>query len=456
MAKSAAANVAPAPLPSWKPPLWATGQLAVQIYRDMPSMLLLFYMTQILVVPPIMAGIAIFLPKLLWSTGCDYMVGAWLDKRRGRMSRRVLLLIGAALLPVTMMAVFTPFPSDSALVRSIYVTLCMTGYMTIFSVFSVPHLSIGAELAEDARGQSVVMGWRTISIGAGILIGGGGGPWIVQHYGGTAHGYFMMALTMSFVCSVSLIVAYFGSHETDLAPAAQAPGGKWHALRQNREFLYALGAFFALMVGQGAAYATFTYLAVFRLALPQPFEAMGISTVACGLATVAAQVVLIRATAHFGALRVFLFGSVFYSASLAALAYGPVGSLAAFYMSATALGLSNATILQSAYTRLSELIREDAARNNGQSNAGFYSSLFVATDKVAFGLGGTLLAGALLSFVGFQSGSSVQSAEATIGIGRIYAFTPMLFSLLAIVLMYRSSATRPARMPTPVLLQAEA
>ncbi len=435
------------PMPRWKPAVWATGQLAVQIYRDLPSLLLLYYMTQVLVVPPALAGVAIFVPKLIWAVGCDYAVGAWLDKMRGRVARRILLLIGAVLLPVMLIAVFTPFPSDSATVRALYVSACMAGYMTVFSIFSVPHLSIGAELAPDQRGQSIVMGWRTMVLGLGILIGGGLGPWIVQAYDGKAVGYQVMAFVMAAICSVSLVVSYFGSHEPAGSPPAPIPGGKWRALAANTKFLYVLAAFFALMVGQGTCYATYSYLVVFRLALDQPFLAMGISTMMVTISMAAIQPLLVRLTARYGALRVFVFGSGCYAVSLACIAYGPVGSELWFYIASFGLGLSNAAILQSAYTRLSELIADDAATNPGQSNAGFYSSLFVAGDKIAFGLGGTLLAGTLLSLVGFHSGGTVQTSGAIHGIAMIYAFTPIIFSALAIYLMQRSAAL-PATAPS--------
>jgi Na+/melibiose symporter-like transporter len=117
------------------------------------------------------------------------------------------------------------------------------------------------------------------------------------------------------------------------------------------------------------------------------------------------------------------------------MALGPVGSVLSFYGASVALGLSNSITLQSVYTCLSELISEDAARHDNHSNAGFYSSLFVASDKIAFALGGTLLAGALLSLSGFQAGSNTQTPGAALGIALIFALAPASFNALAILLM---------------------
>lgn len=44
---------------------YGVGQIAGQVFRDVPSLLLLFFMTSVLGVSPALAGSAIFLPKLI-------------------------------------------------------------------------------------------------------------------------------------------------------------------------------------------------------------------------------------------------------------------------------------------------------------------------------------------------------------------------------------------------------
>ena len=167
------------PMRFWKPALWGTGQIAIQAYRDIPSLLLLFYMTQLLDIPPAMAGIAIFVPKLLWSTTCDFTIGALLDRYRDRIPRRTLLLVGAVLLPITLIALFVPPTAATAGGRALHVSLLFTCYVTVFSIFSVPHLSIGAEITDVPEEQSRVMAWRTAYIAVGVM--GGCGPRAVAH-----------------------------------------------------------------------------------------------------------------------------------------------------------------------------------------------------------------------------------------------------------------------------------
>jgi len=432
-------------MPAWKPALWGTGQVAIQAYRDIPSLLLLFYMTQLLEISPAMAGLAIFIPKLLWSTSCDFAVGALSDRYRDRFPRRTLLLVGAVLAPVALIALFLP-PSGSALDKTLHVAMVFTAYVTIFSIFSVPHLSIGAELTHVPQEQSRVMGWRTTFLAVGVMMGAGLAPWLIQRFGSGFNGYHIMSMVMAAVCSFALILSFLGSREPVRVVSTAPKSGKWEALKRNRPYRFLLGAFFAQMIGQGAAYATLTYLLVFKLALPNPFLALSISVVLTCTAQILEQPLLVRVTNRFGSRATFMVGSVVYSASLAWMGLGPPGSLLSFYGASIALGLTNAITWQSAFTRLSELISEDADKHGGDSHAGFLSSLFVAGEKVAFALGGTALAGTLLSLTGFVPGHSDQSQSAIWGIALIFAVTPTVCNLVAIALMHQS---RHAEQDTP-------
>jgi GPH family glycoside/pentoside/hexuronide:cation symporter len=426
------------PLPAWKPALWGTGQIAVQVYRDIPSLLLLFYMTQVLSISPALAGAAIFIPKLLWSTTCDYIVGTWSDRLRAGIPRRFLLLAGAALAPVALIALFLPPTNPNQLGRALHISFWLLLYVSVFSLFSVPHLSIGAELTANAKEQSRIMAWRTAFIGVGAMIGAGFAPWLIQVYG-HANGYHIMSIVMSCACSLALIAAFFGSQEADTPDdRALPPDHRWRRLAANAPFLYTLLAFLAQMIGQGAAYATLAYLVVFKLAIADPFKALSFSVLLSCLAVITIQPIAVRLTNRFGSRHAFMVGSFFYASSLAWMALGPTGSRLWFFAGALGLGLTNSITLQSIYTRLSELVSLDASTIGGRSQAGFLSSLFVAGEKIAFALGGTLLAGTILSVFGFVPGAPVQSARAVDGIVIIFAGTPIVFNVIAIMLMFRS------------------
>jgi GPH family glycoside/pentoside/hexuronide:cation symporter len=435
--------------------LWASGQVAVQLYRDIPSLLLLFYMTQVLRINPAVAGASIFLPKLIWSSCCDFVVGTLSDKFRDRLPRRYFLLAGAVLLPITLIGLFWPVEIAEEDGRIRHVVLCFIAYVTVFSLFSVPHLCIGTEMTADPAGKSRLMAWRTAFIGFGVLISAGGAPWLIQQQGANANAYLVMAIVMSAISSAALLLSFLGSKTAGPVVVEEKQGaGRWAALRRNRPFRYMLGAFIVQMIGQGAAVATLTYLVVFKLAMPQPFNALALSMVVTCHANGAVQPLMVKPTKKFGTRPVYAVSSLLYSFALLIMALSPKGSLAMFLIGSVALGVTNGTVWLALFTHLSQVVGLSEEGDDDSAHAGFFTSLFVAGDKIAFALGGTLIAGVLLNAVGFQTGASVQSAGAISGIAWIFAGMPFIGNIVAAILMMQSKHKTAVAGPTPAVAAA--
>ena len=421
------------------PALWGSGQIAVQVFRDVPSLLLLFYMTQILSVPAYMAGSAIFIPKLFLGAMCDFALGGVLDRLPRTVHRRYFLLAGAVLAPLSLILLFIPSGAETALARAWHISLILCLYMASFSIFSVPHLAIGTELSDDAHEQSRIMAWRTAFIGVGLLCGAAFAPFLVQHYGGGTEGYRLMSFTLAGICCASLVLAFVGSAEPHrpARTAKVAEQGNWRAALGNRAFLHLFSAYFAQLVGQGTAYATLAYVVTFKLQFAEPLKVLSLSVLVTGSIFVLVQPLLVAIVKRWGTRTTFMAGSFFYALSLVWIAFGPLASTASLVGASIALGLSNASTFQSIFTRLSAVIAADTqASPEARSRAGFYSSLFVVNDKVAFALGGTLIAGTILSLFGFVPGGGMEQPDTALwGITIAFAGVPLVANLIAIAVM---------------------
>lgn len=426
----------------WRAAFWGTGQVAVQVFRDVPSLLLLFYMTQVLNISAALAGAAIFVPKLFWGALCDFGLGSVLDRLPAGVRRRHFLLIGAVLAPVSLIWLFSPFGAVTEIGRALHISMILCLYMASFSAFSVPHLTIGTELSRDAHEQSRIMAWRTAFIGVGLLCGAAFAPFLVQYFGGGLEGYRRMSYILGGICAVSLVLAYFGSAEPVTAPVPRdaAALGNWRIALANRPFLHLFSAYFAQLVGQGCAYATLAYVVTFKLAFAEPLRVLSLSVLITGTIFVLVQPLLVMIVRRWGTRWTFIVGSAMYALSLVWIAFSPQASTISLVGASIALGLSNASTFQSIFTRLSVVIAADAYATPGApSRAGFYASLFVINDKIAFALGGTLIAGTILSLFHFVPGGSLdQPASALTGITLAFAGVPMLANAIAMALMATS------------------
>jgi glycoside/pentoside/hexuronide:cation symporter, GPH family len=435
-------------LPALAPPAWGIGQVAVQIFRDVPSLLLLFYMTQQLAIPPALAGAAIFLPKLVFGVLFDLGVGALSDRIRAKVSRRLFLLVGAVLAPIALILLFTPPEATTVEAKAGHVTLILTFYMAVFALFSVPHLTIGAEMTRDPAQTSTVMAWRIAFSAVGLVLASSVAPILAQ-----AQGYQAMATVLAVVAAASLAASFFGSPKQPAGGAGEAApslGAAWGAILANKPFVALYAAFFLQLTAAGMAYATWMYLMTFNLAFPEPLAAVGIIGLCISVCAMGAQPIWVMVSTRFGKRTSFLIGTLMYAAALGLFTLVPTANLPAAIACGVLMGLGNSGCYQSAFAMLADSV-EDDRRRTGEAKGGLYSALWVINDKVAFALGGTLLAGVILSAFGFQAGQGVaQSAQALTGIAIAFAAIPVALNLAAFAVMFSAyrapalTATQPA------------
>lgn len=431
-------------------PLWATGQIAVQVFRDVPSLLLLFYMTQVLTIPPALAGIAIFGPKLLWAVICDYGVGVLSDRWRARFARRHFLLIGAALAPFAMLLLFGGTDAPTPEGRALHVALVLALYMLVFALFSVPHLAIGTEIGRTPEAGAAVMGWRIAFAGVGLLVGASAAPILVQRLGGGPDAYRTVALAMAAACTAALVVSWFGAREA--APKARdadapPPLAGWRAVAGNRSFLILFSVLLLQLTGSGMAYASLAYLFTYNLGYAQPLVVVGIFAAITSILAIVAQPLWVALANRRGKRFGLVLASVGFALSLLATLLLAPGDPLPSYAVAVGMGLFNSGCYLNIYAMLADLVEREK-RAEGFSRAGLYAGLFTAGDKIAFAIGGTLLAGSILGAAGLRAGQAVQSAGAEAGILLVFAVLPgALFLITAAMAWLLMREPRP--LPAP-------
>ncbi|MEM6936646.1 MAG: MFS transporter [Pseudomonadota bacterium] len=424
---------------------WSAGQIAVQIYRDVPSLLLLFYMTQVLGISPGLAGGAIFVPKLIVAVLADLGAGWFSDRLKETNRRAHLLLLGAVISPPLLVLLFQAPGDGTEMMRALQVSLVLSAYMIVFSLFSVPHLALGTQISADPGRRTAAMAWRTAMAAVGLLVAASVAPILVERFGGGASGYSLMAWILAAICLVTLLIAWWGSRHIDISDAAraipqaaaQATGkamGRWRALAANRAALGLLGAFLCQLCAMGMAYATLAYLFSFNLEFPNPLETIGIMVLLTSVMAMGMQPIWVAVSGKIGRRAVYLLGLLGYTFSLCLIAFAPAGNSLWVYVGGVIMGTFQSACFTTAFSLLSDVIEHDR-EISGESRAGFFSALFTIIDKVGFALGGTLLVGLVLEFTGFVAGQPTQSKDALSGITFGFALLPAFFNVLSMALL---------------------
>lgn len=421
---------------------YGVGQIAGQVFRDVPSLLLLFFMTTVLGIAPAIAGTAIFVPKLIWGVGSDMLVGVLSDRWQRRIHRRYWLLGGAVGAPVAMLLLFH-VPAGSTTLRVAYVAGVFSVYMMVFASFSVPYLAIAGELTSSPRQRNVIMAWRLVFTAIGVLVSGALAPAIIQHGGGGQPAYETMSLVLAILCPLALLAAFFGAGHAGRQSAYLADTGarvrlsvrEAVAILAAPRFSVLLGANLLQLMGAGMGYGSMLYFLSYNMGRTDAFALIGGLVLTACAGIVVSQPLWLAVSARIGKRRAYIVASLLYALGYLVWGFAAQWGLVAAYALAFATAVGNAGWAMLGFSMVSDIASAD------DRHAGLYSAAWIAVDKIAFALGGTLLVGLTLSVFGFDSARAVaglpQAPGALIGVMVTFAFAPAVFNVLGAAILAR-------------------
>ena len=417
---------------------YGAGQVAGQVFRDTPSLLLLFFLTSVLGISPALAGSAIFLPKLIGGIVFDVSAGLLSDKLQTRVARRHWLLVGMLAAPVALILLFN-VPAGSESERAAYVVGAFALYMAAFASFSVPYLAFAGDLKLDPNQRTVLMAWRLGFTAIGVLIAGAVAPGFVQAQGGGEAGYGAMALLLAAICAVSLFIGWLGAGRAEREVGAEpAPQDKLtlaialSALTERRFLPLAIVNLLQL-TGAGMAYAGLMYFMTYNLGLSDALTKVGPVVLLSCVGIVVAQPMWVKLSARFGKKRCYVAAAITHALAHLGWAAATCGGLPFLYGFALLLGIGNSGWALLGFSMLADLA--------GEGKAGLYSAVFIALDKIAFALGGALIIGLILSAFGFDSAAAAsggpQPALALTGILIAFSIAPAICNIVSAVIFAR-------------------
>ena len=154
---------------------FGVGQLPEGIKSAAFGFFLLFYYNQVLGLSGTLSGVAIFI-ALLFDAVSDPLVGSLSDVTRTRWGRRHPYMYAAAVpFALSFYLLFAPPVGLSELELFAWLTVFSIATRTFMTFYSVPHMSLGAELSSDYDERtllsSVRMGMQLVGMFA-VLIGG--------------------------------------------------------------------------------------------------------------------------------------------------------------------------------------------------------------------------------------------------------------------------------------------
>lgn len=194
----------------------------------------LFYYTAVLGLPGALVGAALFVGTC-FDAAVDPFIGSWSDNIRSRFGRRVpLMAVGAPLMALFMGLLFAPPAGLPTGLLAAWLVVSAVGLRSAMSLFHVPYVALGAEMADGYAERSSIVAYRTVSsivtsivvtgLAYSLFFRGEGGLQRPENYPG--FGWTVGALLLAGMALACVGVWRYA------AALPQAPSQRMHLLRR--------------------------------------------------------------------------------------------------------------------------------------------------------------------------------------------------------------------------------
>lgn len=413
----------------------SAAEFFVQVY------LLEFYISHV-GLDPLLAGIALAL-AVIWDAVSDPLMGQISDRTHSRWGRRLpWVLLGGIALGLTLVLLFSPPDWDNQAWLFLYLLGSYLMLNTAMTVFSVPHLSLAAELSDDANERTAFFGWRLgfgiVGLTTGMLLPGllGG---IVEEKNALAS-RTDAAWVVAGLIVVTCVLSVFACRGKDTSkPANDSLSVKQFfsgigAVMRDVPFRFLLIAFTLAAVGRTINSSLALIYYKLHLQLPEETVVQQI----LGLFVVLMLLAIpfwVWLGKRYGKRNPGIAGvAVLGAMTCVAYPLFPPGQVAPPLIAAVVGGIAVSSVL------LLESLVADIARNTSDDsirhNEGLYFGLWKFAQKLARAVG-LLLTGAMLGWLGVSQETEAAPDDGSIGIALLFGPGVGIFFLLAAYALYR-------------------
>ncbi|MEZ5458904.1 MAG: glycoside-pentoside-hexuronide (GPH):cation symporter [Steroidobacteraceae bacterium] len=434
---------------------------------------LLFFMTTMLGIEPALAGALIFASKI-YDLVTDPLMGYVSDRTRSRIGRRrPYLLLGAVVAALSAWLLFDvpAFASETATI--VWYGGVLLLFATGYTIFSVPYLSMPAEMTSDYHDRTRLMSFRTLFSSVGLLIGTAIAPIIVSSGGGatsaptvlrppggidcvlppgragqvagTPEGYALMGTVIAVVVFVSMALCFLGTRRARFAMPQAVATNFAEQVRmtfRNRPFMLLVATKTLQLTGVTAFSAGLAFFAQYVVQLTGAQLGMFFGLFSLGtILSLPGWVWHARRAGKKAAYLLAVLAFVCLDLGLLLVGEGDLGLLLALGF---LIGLSSGGLILLGVSMLPDTIDYDH-HLTGQRREGIYAGVWSTIEKGSAAVA-TLFAGAILSGAGYletRAGEiACQPQSALTAIQLNVAVLPATVMLLSLLFLTRYDLTR--------------
>ncbi len=408
-------------LPFWRKLGYAVGGFGDSLAFNVVSYYLMYYLINVVGMPPIDAGVVAGLPRVLLAP-LGAFAGPLSDRLHSKWGRRrVLILVGGPLTGGCFFLQFYAPPGWDASTLLAYWWIVQVTLNVALTLTSVAYQAMVAELtprsSERLQLVSLQQGFGVV----GAIVGPSITLLLVDLLGGNQAGFTGIGSIYGAVIAVTFVTVVLTTRsEEEATQGMHQPPLRTEVLSVLRQRPFLLQMLIAFMVGN--ATVIFNALVVFYVTFVLRME--DFVSIIMVVASVSSLIAIPgwNRVSRWSAQGAFTVGIVLFVATLLATSVMPAKSPCIWIVSAL-VGVGSITTAIYPKAFLTDVIAHDQ-RQTGRSRSGLYTGLHGVSTRIGSAFGSTLV-GWLLAVTGFAEG-------ATEGLRWITRYIPTAFLLATI------------------------
>lgn len=391
---------------------YGAGDVGCAIFIVSSNMFLLFFMTDVLGIDPMISGTVIFSAKL-WDVFSDPIMGGISDKTNTRIGRRRPYLLFASI-PFGI-GFYYLFQSPEIVSQEmqiyysggIFILCC-----TLFTIFSVPYSGMIAEMSADYNERTSITSSRMIGASIGTLLAGGIVMPLVKIGGEGESGFKFMSLVIGVLISIFCMICFLGTRKAPFVVGERKTMSlkrQFLIVLKNRSFLFLLSTYFLQSVAVGILMSGLVYFLKYSLGMPE--SSTGTIFPIMFITAIVFIPIWSKIARKVGKIRAYKGGIIFLALILLSLCFATSQYPVVFYGQVFLLGVGFSCFQILPWSMLPDTVEIDEM-NSGMRREGVFSGIWTASQKIAFGVSPGIV-GLTLSISGYSHGQAHSPSVST-------------------------------------------
>lgn len=420
------------------------------------SLLFMFFLTDIVGLPPALAGL-VMLPGKAWDAISDPLMGYLSDRTKSRFGRRrIYFLLGMLPVALSFIMLWIAVRFDNIYFSFLYYVTAFIFFRTAFTMVMVPYSALNAEMTCDYKTRMRLSGARMMCSQFSSLVSAVVPKLIIDtfYHDNKVEGFLVMSIIFGIFYMIPWLIVFWGTWEMEPCEEMQSLTfagffRELFSMRRNRSFRIHIGMYIASYAAMDVLMSLFIYYLTYYIGDEKIFSSC---VGAMLLAQVSMLPVYVFISNKKGKGFAYIIGLIIWGTGLSITAFFTPSTPRAFIIAVSALmgtGLSAGGMVPWAIlpsvTDVDEMI-------TGKKRAGSYAGAMTFIRKIVNALTIFFL-GLMLDIIGYKkpiietidgvtrSINQPQTPETLFALRILFFLVPLLLIIAGIVIARKFNIT---------------